>query len=85
MGDDSSFIDGFSEAAFYTHDVEVPTNAAKKDCSSSFEILPLDSIIMDLFQKVEQAQTFLAVSLRLFDHLQRSSCAQHCCKCYRTL
>lgn len=61
MGDDSSMVDDFSESFFYTPEIEAPREVTKKE-ESPFEILPLDSIIMDLFGKIEQAQAFLAVS-----------------------
>lgn len=61
MNDDQSLVDDFSEALFYTPEIEAPKRVTKTE-ESSFEILPLDSIIMDLFGKIEQAQAFLGVS-----------------------
>lgn len=61
MADEMNCIDDFSETTFYTPEIEVPANVTKKE-ESPFEILPLDRIIIDLYKKVEQAQSFLAVS-----------------------
>lgn len=60
MGDESSYEEDFSEVVlFQSPEIELPKKETKKE--ENYEILSVESILSDVFEKVLNVQSILCV------------------------